>query len=252
VVPFGEIDLHFIDGQRGDDDLKANGTIVDAGGPFMLPKPNAAELYVTQLYRALLNRDPESAGLQAWTQWLAAGASRLDIARGIYDSAEHRGFQVDQFYERYLHRAADSTGRAFWVNSMRRGTDETAIEQAFFRSSEYARSHPNAGAFVRGLCQDVYGSSPTSQDIAFWVKRVGTPPDPAIESSASTAFLTSTVRQRNQVDGFYTTFLGRPADPAGGAKALALLQSRLVNPEQLVEMVLISEEFWRNSQAMSN
>lgn len=32
-VPSGEIDLYFIDGQRGDDDLTVNNSIMDAGGP---------------------------------------------------------------------------------------------------------------------------------------------------------------------------------------------------------------------------
>ena len=33
VINGNEITLHFVDGDRGDDDLTANGTIVDAGGP---------------------------------------------------------------------------------------------------------------------------------------------------------------------------------------------------------------------------
>jgi hypothetical protein len=35
VVPAGMINLHFVDGRRGDDDLSANGTIADAGGPAL-------------------------------------------------------------------------------------------------------------------------------------------------------------------------------------------------------------------------
>src|SRR6266542_2030826 len=31
--------LHLVDGQRGDDDLTANGSIVDPGGPAFLPPP---------------------------------------------------------------------------------------------------------------------------------------------------------------------------------------------------------------------
>jgi hypothetical protein len=41
------VTLHFVDGERGDDDLSANGTIVDQGGqelpvPEQLPLPVAA------------------------------------------------------------------------------------------------------------------------------------------------------------------------------------------------------------------
>src|SRR5262249_19563993 len=42
-VPAHEIVLHFVDGQRCDDDLSANGVIVDPGGPAtFVPAPAAA------------------------------------------------------------------------------------------------------------------------------------------------------------------------------------------------------------------
>ena len=46
------------------------------------------EQYVTALYRAFLNRDPEPSGLNNWVNALNNGASRQDIARGFASSAE--------------------------------------------------------------------------------------------------------------------------------------------------------------------
>ena len=51
-------------------------------------------------------------GLGSWLQSLQAGATRSQVAVGLYLSAEHRGQQVDQFYATYLHRRADAPGRA--------------------------------------------------------------------------------------------------------------------------------------------
>ena len=44
--------------------------------------------FVTLLYRNVLGRDPDSAGLQSWADSLAAGTSRAAVVRGFSDSPE--------------------------------------------------------------------------------------------------------------------------------------------------------------------
>src|SRR5262249_31072825 len=46
--------------------------------------------YVNQLYRELLHREAEPAGLRLWAGLLDTGAPREAVVRGIYDSPEHR------------------------------------------------------------------------------------------------------------------------------------------------------------------
>jgi len=46
------------------------------------------EQYVTALYQAFLNREPDASGLANWVNALNNGASRQDIARGFASSAE--------------------------------------------------------------------------------------------------------------------------------------------------------------------
>ena len=46
------------------------------------------EQYVTALYQAFLNRDPDAQGLANWVNALNNGVSRQDIARGFASSAE--------------------------------------------------------------------------------------------------------------------------------------------------------------------
>ena len=65
---------------------------------------------VSQLYQDLLDRDPEPAALAYWTGLLTAGTSRATVVQGIYDSAEHRGIQVDQFYDEFFNRACRPAG----------------------------------------------------------------------------------------------------------------------------------------------
>src|SRR5262249_37771054 len=73
---------------------------------------------VRALYRDVLNRAADVAGVQWWVDRLQAGASRLDVATAIWDSPEHRGLEVDQLYTSFLHRAADPAGRAGWVQAL--------------------------------------------------------------------------------------------------------------------------------------
>lgn len=63
------------------------------------------EQYVTVLYRAILGRDPESAGLSDWTNRLNSGTSRRDVFNGFIYSDEFRdvcfaaGFYPNSSYQ---------------------------------------------------------------------------------------------------------------------------------------------------------
>src|SRR5262249_57486753 len=77
----------------------------------LLAAPSPEARYVAQLYHDLLGRGPDP-GAAYWVQWLQAGAPRAEVAGGIWESAEHRGRQVDGLYATYLQRPADAPGRA--------------------------------------------------------------------------------------------------------------------------------------------
>ena len=49
VIDGNVITLHFVDGQRGDDDLTANGVIVDPGAPALGPGPNIRPLLLQSI-----------------------------------------------------------------------------------------------------------------------------------------------------------------------------------------------------------
>src|SRR5205085_624156 len=63
---------------------------------------DADTAYLTALYHDVLGRGPDDAGLAAWRTALHAGMPRLDVARGLWESPEHRGQQVDQFFATFL------------------------------------------------------------------------------------------------------------------------------------------------------
>ncbi len=70
------------------------------------------EGFIRALYRDLLHRDPEAAGLAYWMGELAKpSVGTTDIAAGFYASLESRRDRADWLYERVLGRPADPGGR---------------------------------------------------------------------------------------------------------------------------------------------
>jgi hypothetical protein len=234
--------LHFVDGQRGDDDLSgSNGIIVDSGGPAVRVQapPDPCTAYVTALYSTVLGRQPDAPGLAVWLSALEAGASRWAVAAAFWTSPEHRGIEVDGYYATFLHRAADPAGRAAWVNALLDGTSELTVEYLFLTSPEYIAAHADAAAFVDGLYGDLFRRAvdPAGQG---WVALA----DSAFgRSRVAMDLLLSNEMNRRTIDSLYSSLLDRAADPLGERDALTLLQSHAAVQDALAETLLASPEF---------
>jgi hypothetical protein len=75
----------------------ANATLksVKSGAGIAQPGMSTNETFVTSLYRQLLGRSPDAAGLAGWTSQLAAGASPTSIIAGFTGSQEYMGSHAD-------------------------------------------------------------------------------------------------------------------------------------------------------------
>ena len=88
------------------------------------------------LYNDILNRSPDSAGLNAWTQAMSNGASRAVVAAGFLASQEYRSNLVEADYENYLGRPADPGGEAAWLASLSAGISDQAVLAGILGSAE--------------------------------------------------------------------------------------------------------------------
>jgi uncharacterized repeat protein (TIGR01451 family) len=181
-----------------------------------LPGPDAVRTdsaFVSTLYRDLMQRAPDAAGLAYWTGLLLAGkASQTDVAKELWESPEHRGLEVNQFYLTYLHRPADPVGGAWWWHNLLAGMSEADVISGILSSAEYQASHANDAAFVAGLYADVLGRAADPAGSAYWLKGLQGGVSRAQEAAA---FLASREALLRVVDDDYTTFLNRPADSPG-------------------------------------
>ncbi|HEV3344735.1 MAG TPA: DUF4214 domain-containing protein [Pirellulales bacterium] len=93
--------------------------------------------WVDAMYENLLGRAADPQGEAAWTQVLAAGISRFQVAYGFTASREHEGQVVETDYTSYLGRQASSAELAIWVNFFELGVSNENVIAGFVGSDEY-------------------------------------------------------------------------------------------------------------------
>lgn len=209
-----------------------------------LPSNNPYADYVDALYEELLGRHADPGGLNTWVAALESGMSRLQLVSLLWNSAEHRAFQVDQDYTEFLHRAPSDAERSHWAALLMSGVNETAVADAFLHSPEFLSDAPDTGSFIEALFQDVLGRPVDAGGLAAltqWIDR-GVSRDQIAD-----LVLNSLERDADVVEGYYEQFLGRGASEGellGWANAIA---RGYVDLQTVGEAFLGSNEFFNRA-----
>src|SRR5262249_39297734 len=77
--------------------------------------------FVNELYRDVLGRAGEPAGVAFWVGQLPAVGGRDPVIRAFLGSTERATTTIDGFYTNFLKRTADPAGEAFWLNAVQTG-----------------------------------------------------------------------------------------------------------------------------------
>jgi hypothetical protein len=203
--------------------------------------PNELTAYVTGLYGTLLDRPPDSYGLNSWITALEQGTPRTAVAQAIWESPEHRGQEVDRYYALYLHRVADPVGRAAFVNAFLSGASELDIQRAILESGEYQAAHPTDSAFLSGLYVDVLGRGADPGGLAAWQQVLNA--THGNRDAVVRGFLTSDEAYAQALNFYYEDYLHRPFDAVGRQTWLSLLDSGQYTLESVGTGFLDSEEY---------
>jgi hypothetical protein len=205
--------------------------------------PGSNQTFVNALYATVLGRPGDTEGMDYWLNLLASGASRMVVAEGVWESAEHRASEVAGFYQTYLHRLPDPNGEQFWLKAFQTGADESAVALGFLTSAEYLANHASPGALVTALYQDVLGRDADPNGAAYWV---GALQKGMSDREVVLAFLTSQEKVKGTVDSLYLSLLQRPDDENGAQYwSNALTSHRSVS--LVAEGFLSSDEFFHKS-----
>ncbi|MDN4056203.1 DUF4347 domain-containing protein [Massilia sp. YIM B02763] len=153
--------------------------ILDASG-----QPASDADFLHGLYAHALNREPDAPGLAFWTDALAHGASRADVALAFADSPERlalpQGYDVTvgatdigtlaRMYDTLFGRAPDADGMNNWLAHSEAGMATASIADAFIASSEaidrYGRM--SDAAFVAALYQGALHRTGSQAEVAGW------------------------------------------------------------------------------------
>jgi Domain of unknown function (DUF4214)/SdrD B-like domain/Aspartyl protease len=207
---------------------------------------NDQSAYVAGLYGTLLDRAPDNAGLNSWLAGLYQGVSRDQVADAIWQSAEHRGLEVDRYYAVYLNRPADAAGRANWVNAFLHGASETQVQAGFVLSAEFQAANASNAAFVGSLYVSILGRTPDVDGQAHWLQALQ---GGARRDQVALGILTSGEAYQRVLDRYYTDFLHRAPDPAGEQSWLNSLLTDRYSPESAGVGFLVSGEFISRQRA---
>jgi hypothetical protein len=212
--------------------------------------------FVEAVYRAVLNRNADPAGLNSWTGHLNDGSeTRLKVVQGIRNSPEHFGQEIDAFYQTLLGRAADPAGRASWVQQLENGVREEQIAFDFLNSPEYLGKGDKY--FVDAMYLSLLGRAFDPTGEASWLSALGddasgNPTHPATLTHAQVIndFLFSQESLQRLVEGYYEVFLQRQADPGGLASWVTQLQGGL--PFLTIGQEFIASDEFFNKAAAHN
>jgi hypothetical protein len=129
---------------------------------------------VTDLYKIILNRQPDQGGLNWWTNQISSGQrSFADTMHEFIFSAEFNQIAYSKSdteflkytYQQTFNRAPDSSGFNWWLNQMRTvGYERKALFEQFVQSPEFRQSHPDL--FVASSIQNPTKCTPSGPTVA--------------------------------------------------------------------------------------
>lgn len=120
----------------GPDNVVAN---IISSEEFFASAGGTNRLWVTELYRRLLGREPDAAGLDYWTTRLDSGQlSRQQVVFGFTRSNENFTNLINGWYQQYLGRAPSADELSTRVERMRNGATQREIQIELIDSPEYA------------------------------------------------------------------------------------------------------------------
>jgi len=206
------------------------------------------QTFLTNLYRELLDRNPDQTGFQYWLNFLqtnggttASGqsnaATRQQVVQIMLHSQEYETHWVDAVFDNFLTRRADPGAEKFFVNELNNGVSEQDVLVAVLTSQEYfghggphgrgaPPGHgPAAGgsneAFVDNLFAELLGRAADTASEQFYVNALDS--GQLTRAQVALDFLNSPEEAHDLMIAAGAGPVGAPGTPATGSYPLAVL-----------------------------
>jgi hypothetical protein len=215
-----------------------------------LPTLTANQRYVMQLYRDLLGREAEPAGLIDWSGRLDRGQlDRTEVALGIEASTEFRLRALQGVYMQFLQRSLDEFGGATWLRFLAGGGTLEQVAAQVIGSPEYyhQRGGSTDAGFLAVLYADVLGRPIDSDGAAVWGQALQTGASRTAVAQGVLSSLESNVRE---VQGLYRGLLRRDADETGLTTFVGAANAGVSN-EVIAARIAGSDEYFLRASSVS-
>ncbi len=177
---------------RGTVTLQSLANAFAASGEFQSRYGNLSnQAFVEQLYRFALDRNGDSAGVQAWVSNLNAGMSRGEVLVAFSESSEHRtltasslsrglwipdadAITIARLYDATFDRLPDVGGLATWTANLKAGMSLSDISAAFAGSAEFQSRYGTLSnqAFVEQLYRFCLDRNGDPAGVQTWVSNL--------------------------------------------------------------------------------
>jgi hypothetical protein len=137
---------------------------------YILDHGNTSIGFVTGLYRDLLGRAPDAAGLNNWLTMMARGMTASQVAQAFATSVERQSIVVTADYVTLLGRVPEAGAVTFWVNQLGHGLNRADVESMIVGSDEFFQRQGNTNVnFIVAAYQDVLGRTPRVDEVNAWL-----------------------------------------------------------------------------------
>ena len=190
-----------------------------AGPEFYADHGGTDPGFVAGLYRSILGRPPDPAGLAHWLGALRSGLGRRQVARQLESTAEAYRAEVAAWFRQDLGRPPDA-GVGAWVDLLRRGANPDDVRAALLAMPEaYARDGGTPSGYVAALYRSILDRPPDPSGRARWVALLQSG---AGRRQVARALESTAEAHGVEVAAWYRRDLGRPPD-AGARSWVARL-----------------------------
>lgn len=205
----------------------------------------ANQQWIEAMFRDVLGRSTDAAGLAAFSYMLDHGVSRYTAASLITHSAEYYANLVKSLYREYLGRDADPAGLQNWVSELQQGLTDEQLEANFIGSQEfYEHSGGTAWDWVEALYVHLLDRLPDAAGENGWVLALA---HGASRTQVALGFATSPEREARRVQDDYFRYLGRSAGPSEVNGWVAAFQYGVTNEDVVTGFVASQEYFQRKT-----
>ena len=213
--------------------------------------PNAPltpiEEFISRLYRNVMARPPDAAGLDFWNESLLAGSrTGADVCAFFYTCAEFTALSktmtdeafVTNLYNNCMGRPPDAAGMAYWKSTLNAGATRISVMAWFVTSPEFASicqrygivrgsynppdyrdKNMNVTMFVTRLYRLFLSRQPEAGGLEHWCRQLLTNRNTGSETARdfvySDEFQNRPLTDARYVEIMYNGLMGRPSDAAG-------------------------------------